>query len=868
MRLFLVFAIILFSFQGLFAQFTDDFSDGDFTNNPTWAGDASAFEVNSSKQLHLKSTGSDTAILYTASSIITNSEWSFYVKQSFNSSANNHSRIYLASDQSDLKGNLNGYFVQIGGTNDKIGIWRQDADILTEIIAGTIISTGNSTNQLFIKVICDPSGNWELFAHDQNSSAYVLEGAATDNTYSSANYFGVFCKFTSSNSTKFYFNDFYVGSIIVDIDPPVVESVEVVDANNIVVKFDEVITKLTANNAQNYVIDNGIGAVTSAFRNGQDSTMVNLSLASPLVYEQPYVLSISNIEDNEGNVAPTSTHNIVLYDIKSGDIVINEIMCDPSPPVDLPEVEYIELYNNSPKDVNLLDWTLKIGNSEKTLTSVIISANSFVLIGDEDDENELSSYGKFIGLSSFSLPNSAGRLLLKDEQGNIMHYINYSQSWYNDDAKKDGGWSMEMIDANNYCGEDNNWAASTYSHGGTPGLDNSVKANNPDTKSPQVERLSVISNNELIVFFDEATDSISAMNMLKYSVTGGIGNPDVITSSYPDYKSYNLHFATAFQEKTNYILQIDSGIMDCQANKSLKKTALDFGIPQTADSSDLLINEVLFHPRNDGSDFVEIYNNSDKIIDLKNLSLASWDDEEQNWTNVKEIAPLGFLVFPQQYYILTTDGDIVKQQYYVHESQNIVQMISMPTMSNTEGNIYLINKSLQMIDGMEYTDDMHYGLLDNPEGVSLERLSISVSALDKSNWHSAATPGRNADGFGGTPTYENSQKAGLASEGEWSRTPEIFSPDNDGLDDFLQINYKMKEPGYTAKIVVYDSKGRTVRNLSSGEILGSEGQIIWDGLNDNRQKAKVGIYIIMIEYFNLNGDVQQEKLSCVLGARL
>ena len=868
MRLLLIITSLFVSINVIFAQFTDDFADGNFTANPTWTGNEAAFEVNSTNYLHLKTSGSDTAVLVTSSSIIYDTEWHFFVKHSFNSSANNHSRVYLASNEANLKGNLNGYFVQVGSSDDNISLWRQDGDLLTELITGTNISTGSSVNKLYIKVICDANGNWELMAHDDNSSVYESEGVANDNNSFTANYFGIFCKFTSSNATKFYYDDFYVGNIIVDTIAPKVESIVVVDNQHIKVRFDEIIEKQSAENEQNYFIDNAIGNVQQAVRNSSDSSIVDLTLATSLTYEKLYQITIQNIEDNAGNIMTASNHNIIWYNLKRGDIVINEIMCDPSPSVLLPEVEYLELYNNSPKNINLIGWTLKIGNSEKTFSSANLPANSYIIVGDIEDEAVLRTYGDFTGFSSFSLPNSSGRLLLKDDQGNIIHYINYNQTWYNDDAKKDGGWSLEMIDADNYCGENNNWRASLNPNGGTIAEENSVKANNPDNKSPKIERLSVISNSELMIFFDEATDSISAKNLLKYEVNNGIGNPNIIKSSYPDYKSYILSFASAFQEKTNYTLLIDSGIMDCQGNKSVEKTILNFGIPQTADSSDLLINEVLFHPKNGGVDYVELYNNSDKIIDLKNLFLASWDEEDQNWDNIKEIAPLGFLVFPKEYYILTTDAEIVKQQYYVQEARNIVQVYSMPTMSNTEGDIFLINTSLQMIDGMQYTDDMHYGLLNNPEGISLERLSIDISALDKSNWFSAATPGLNAEGFGGTPTYENSQKSAADSEGEWSRTPEIFSPDNDGMDDYLQINYKMQEPGYTANIIIYDSKGRRIRNLSSGEILGAEGQIIWDGLNDNRQKAKVGIYIIMIEYYNIDGSVHQQKLTSVLGARL
>ncbi|MCB0754529.1 MAG: hypothetical protein KDB98_02975 [Flavobacteriales bacterium] len=54
-----------------FCQFTDDFSDGDFTANPTWTGDAANFEVDGNQKLHLNAPAeSDTSYLSVTSEAI------------------------------------------------------------------------------------------------------------------------------------------------------------------------------------------------------------------------------------------------------------------------------------------------------------------------------------------------------------------------------------------------------------------------------------------------------------------------------------------------------------------------------------------------------------------------------------------------------------------------------------------------------------------------------------------------------------------------------------------------------------------------------------------------------------------------------
>src|SRR6185295_10814424 len=105
-----------------------------------------------------------------------------------------------------------------------------------------------------------------------------------------------------------------------------------------------------------------------------------------------------------------------------------------------------------------------------------------------------------------------------------------------------------------------------------------------------------------------------------------------------------------------------------------------------------------------------------------------------------------------------------------------------------------------------------------------------------------------------TPGDMNSQQ-GEAGTGTSDVTiePEVFSPDNDGFNDVVNILFHFSTPGYLANVKVYDSKGRSVRTLIENKLLGNDGSFSWDGVNDDKEKSRTGIYVFYIEVFNING---------------
>jgi flagellar hook assembly protein FlgD len=67
---------------------------------------------------------------------------------------------------------------------------------------------------------------------------------------------------------------------------------------------------------------------------------------------------------------------------------------------------------------------------------------------------------------------------------------------------------------------------------------------------------------------------------------------------------------------------------------------------------------------------------------------------------------------------------------------------------------------------------------------------------------------------------------------------------------------------------IYNSNGQLVKQLLRNHIMGTEGTVNWDGVTTDNAIAPIGIYIVWMEVFNLNGDVQRVKKAFVLAGKL
>ncbi len=280
---------------------------------------------------------------------------------------------------------------------------------------------------------------------------------------------------------------------------------------------------------------------------------------------------------------------------------------------------------------------------------------------------------------------------------------------------------------------------------------------------------------------------------------------------------------------------------------------------EPAEPGDVVLNEVLFNPFPDGGDFVEIVNNSNKTISLKNLFLASRDNELQ-LTQIYPVAEFDFPFTSGGYLALTKDTNAVFPFYFIGCKTCFRQMERFPSFNNDEDVVVLLNENLEILDEFHYTEDMHSPFFTDVEGVSLERISLNEPANAAGNWFSAS-----AEAGYATPGYENSQAGNTnVAKPKITFEPDAFSPNVDGYNDEFIIQYQLNKSGFIANAWIFDSAGRFVLKLAKNKLLGTKGTLVWNGRDETGQRQPLGIYVVALEIFSARGEVYRYKEAVVL----
>lgn len=379
-----------------------------------------------------------------------------------------------------------------------------------------------------------------------------------------------------------------------------------------------------------------------------------------------------------------------------------------------------------------------------------------------------------------------------------------------------------------------------------------------DTVAPTVVLSEVIDDQTLRIGFSEIVEESSARRLQNYTVDNGLGSPAQIFISNATPNIVDLKFGDKIRSGITYTLRIN-GVADRSGNTTAQSVIFSYAVPPV--KGDIFLTEVLTDPYVGGEDFVELYNASEKFIQLRGLTIRN-DSRNENRTITDN-----YILLPGEYVALSDNIDFLRNTYQPDPTAAFLKF-RLPALNVADAYVMLLSESpfgMVVIDSFQYNQKMHYSLIDNTKGVSIEKINITGPSNDPNNWHSAAQQSRWA-----TPGYLNSNQVRQmqTSEDKVELVNKSFSPDGDGFEDILLIRFVTEKPGYLATVKVYDVEGFKVRDLAENFLLGSESTLKWDGVDNEGRASGTGMYIIRSQLFHPDGQSYSSSKVAVLASKL
>ncbi|HVN56752.1 MAG TPA: lamin tail domain-containing protein [Bacteroidales bacterium] len=787
--------------------------------------------------------------------------WSFMIRHGTDPSASNSWAYFLMSDADPSNmlpgGTVNGFAVgvNITGYDDTLRLWK--------VRNGSFQAIGNfglnwqndigTAQAAVIGVKRTMQGLWQFSVADQKGTVSST-GYCNDPELFGIHWLGVFYRYTSTRDRLLWLDDISVSGTFGSLSPPVISGLSVENENCLKIHFSNDISPLSAI-PSGISYDPGNSFATSV--EIMDARTFLVCFALPFPDRTGCRLAAMNICDEDSLCTAGTGWSFTPARAAPGDVAFSEIMADPSPRVYLPEREYIELVNTSGFIFNLEGWKLISGNDEFRLPEISILPGQFLILCNQADTGLFSVYGRYAGMKQFPVLNNAGKLLLLvDEKGRMIHGICYNEDWYGDVLKSGGGWSLEMIDNHYPFYSEGNWRASIAWEGGTPGKKNSVEASNPDPGFAGIVNAFPADSETIILTFSEPVrepSEISALTRIdgtgikSISPSGLMGNEFIIRTSQP------------LDTGKTYRLGITGSLTDYAGNEPERKFYM-LGLTGRSSPGDVVFNELLFNPLPGDADYIELFNRSGKNLNAADFLIASVNDETADTTAAVSLCDTNRCFLPGRYYAISTDRQGVLKRYPYSSDSSVFNVDHMPSMPDDGGHLVLFDKSHNKTDEVRYNERMHSPLLSGKEGVSLEKVRPSLNSLDFKSWTSAS----GTSGWG-TPGLKNSVFSdGSAAGKEVAFSSTRITPDNDGYEDVLVMDFKMEGSANVISIRIFDETGDLVRNLAMNIYSGQSFSEVWDGTDDDGSIVANGIYIILITGYDDTGKTFRIKKACAV----
>lgn len=725
-----------------FGQVSEGFSDGEVLHHPVWVGDTARFRVNQAKQLQSTTINrSDTAHLSTINKNILNTTWEFYVQINADPSSSNQIRIYLASDHANPDSSSQAYFIQIGetGATDSYDMYKKTGKTLQKLIDGPPRTRSSTdTLKIWLMAIHRVDGYWELYSRTDTFSNWQSEGSTNDRFMLKSNFFGLSIKHTSTRSDKFILDHIHVYLHEQDTAAPEFVEMEVHDDSIISILFSEELDTTSLYRVNNYLLNQTIHPVRVKL-NAQNPQLLDIYFGV-IIPNGITSITIPILSDLLGN----STDSIQQFKVNytgatsntAYDLIFSELMIDPVPSVNLPEVEYIELYNSSANPINIYQWEYINGSTSIRLPNYTIAPSQFVILCKQSDTAILKSYGNVLGLSTWpALNNNSGSLKLFDAKRKTIDEINYTTSWYKNDSKAQGGYSLEINSNKKECSGFYSYEASSHQSGGTPGTKNSIWST-VNSKDFYVQHLEFLNDSSVYLKFNQAPDTSQSKLSQNFWLKNINAYPIRIKFINQRYDELILTYGVKFISKKSYQLKL-LNLHTCNGF-SLEESLFNKIFITNDDTSKIKINELYVdaYPSNGlpENEYIELFNTTSNNLDLSGYTISI--------SSYKFILPR-VLLKANEYLIICSSSDSTVMKNY----GKVIGLNSFPNLSNTSSTITLSNKAGRIIDRVSYKNSWYRDVNKSDGGWSLELIDPYYTCSSANKWiasvhHTGGTPGK------------------------------------------------------------------------------------------------------------------------------
>jgi hypothetical protein len=585
------------------------------------------------------------------------------------------------------------------------------------------------------------------------------------------------------------------------------------------------------------------GTTAFSWQWSEDYHQLQITVTDTLQYNTIYFLLTNQLEDCAGN--PLTLNTIEITPARSpevGDIVINEIMSKPLPSVGGPAFEFIEVYNKTDDALSLRNIHVNNGSPSN---AKILQPHEYMVF--TDDENMLASLvlPRVLLFDGFpQLSDGGTEVVIRNAADEIIDEVTYSPVWYRG-IHDDGGYSLERINPYLPCSSASNWSVCSSTLGSTACEQNSNYDTTPDITPPIFSEYRWPHNDTLQLLFDEAivlSDSAVNITIGENETQRVYGNADEHIISVP---------INQLTENWESIRISIVSHQDCSGNIAGPEN-IEVWRPNNPESEDIVINEVMFDPEEGCPEYIELWNHTEKHLLIKGLTLA--DSLQDHYGRNSLIDDTGRIIRPKEFLVIT-ESELALRQCHVIPSDASVLELNFSDLNADFDKVTVRDFEGGKIDQMQYKPEYHHPLLENTKGVSLERISASGNGLESRLWHSASAMKNYA-----TPGEMNSQYKEERDESGVTIYPQIISPDNDGVDDILEIVIDVEREGWVGRVWVGTLGGEFVAQVLENSLLGNKQRIFWNGMNSRGALSGIGPYILFFEGIHPDGKTMRKRI--------